>query len=175
MPPVKRSRPPTTSLFPLSLEQLSDPETYKLALTRVGTGDLSGMTRVGTWREAARLCDDDETLSMLVESMNLVADKVQDVDYNLHNLRNIFAAYSKPRLPELAEKYIKPRVPAEIDPKLIINQINWIVVGATIERCYAIVGVVEPMWATRWCQLIVDGYFPCGWEGEFPNGRLIVY
>jgi hypothetical protein len=92
--------------------------------------DLSGMTRVGTWREAARLCDDDETLSMLVESMNLVADKVQDVDYNLHNLRNIFAAYSMPRLPELAEKYIKPRVPAEIDPKVIINQINWIT-----ERC----------------------------------------
>jgi hypothetical protein len=28
--------------------------------------------------------------------------------------------------------------------------------------------------ATRWCELIVDGYFPCGWEGEFPSGRLVV-
>ncbi len=173
--PVNRSRPPTTSLFPYSLEQLSDPETYRDVLTRVGTSELSDTTRVSTWSDAMRICNDEATSRVLVESMNQVGAKVQQVDYNLYNLWNIFANHSKPRLPELADKFIRPRVPAGMDAKIVIDQINWIVIGATIERCYAIVGIVEPMWATRWCQMIVDGYLPCGWEGEFPSGRTIVF
>jgi hypothetical protein len=175
MPPVKRSRPPTTDLFPYSLDELTSVATYTQMLTKVGTGDLPGVTRVATCTDAMKHTNTDKTSEFLVESMKFVGERVQQIDYNLYNLWNIFAAHGKTHLAEINDKYIFPRIPRDIDARDVAGMVNWVIVGATIERCYAIVGVVEPMWATRWCQLIVDGYFPCGWEGEFPNGRLIVY
>ena len=172
---INRSRPPTTHLFPFTLEQLADPATYADVLTRVGTSDIADVAHAATWPEAMAHCEASREDGLMVEAMNEVGRRVQRIDYNLYNLWNIFAMHSKPRLAEIAEQHIMPRLGPDANSRLVIDRINWIIVGATIERCYAIVGVIEPMWATRWCQLVVDGYFPCGWEGEFPRGRLIVF
>lgn len=42
-----------------------------------------------------------------------------------------------------------------------------------ILKCYAN-GYFSPLW-NEIMNIYLDGGFPCGWEGEYPQGQLVVF
>ena len=61
---------------------------------------------------------------------------------------------------------------ADLSPAVEIT-LRWIVTMTLAETEY--VRVTEPGYLSKLSFWIVNGHFPCGWMGEFPNGNLIIY
>lgn len=58
-------------------------------------------------------------------------------------------------------------------PQKFHDVIQWDVVGVCMEAEYA--DVFPPGFYAVLGYWYTKGHFPCGWEGEFPGGRIIVF
>lgn len=57
--------------------------------------------------------------------------------------------------------------------KSLRHSIDWDLMAACMETEYS--AMAEPFFYRRLADVYISGHFPCGWEGEYPRGRLIVY
>jgi hypothetical protein len=57
--------------------------------------------------------------------------------------------------------------------KAFEDAVQWDILHACIEAEYA--DVYPPGFFASQAYWYVKSHFPCGWEGEFPEGKLIVY
>jgi hypothetical protein len=58
-------------------------------------------------------------------------------------------------------------------PAALQDQVEWDIIHICMEADYA--DVVAPGFYARQRHWYIEGHFPCGWEGRFPAGRLIIY
>jgi hypothetical protein len=58
-------------------------------------------------------------------------------------------------------------------PKVFEDTVQWDVLHLCMEAEYA--DVYPPGFFASQAYWYVAGRFPCGWEGKFPAGRLVVY
>ena len=58
-------------------------------------------------------------------------------------------------------------------PEIFNIQVNYDIAGACMEAEYA--DVCPPGFFTRIGHWYVNGHFPCGWWGAFPQGKLVIY
>ena len=54
-----------------------------------------------------------------------------------------------------------------------LSAVQWDILHVCMEAEYA--DVYPPGFYASQAYWYVKGHFPCGWQGEFPNGKLIVY
>lgn len=58
-------------------------------------------------------------------------------------------------------------------PKVFVDCVNWDILSICIEHEYS--SLYPGGYYRQWAHWYLEGHFPCGWEGEFPDGRLIVF
>ena len=58
-------------------------------------------------------------------------------------------------------------------PKVFEDTVQWDILGVCMEAEYA--DIFQPGFYASQAYWYINGHFPCGWEGKFPNGKLIVY
>ena len=58
-------------------------------------------------------------------------------------------------------------------PKVFEDTVQWDILHVCVEAEYA--DTYEPGFYASQAYWYVNGHFPCGWEGQFPAGRLIIY
>jgi len=58
-------------------------------------------------------------------------------------------------------------------PKVFERTVQWDILGVCIEAEYA--DVYPPGYYASQAYWYVKGHFPCGWEGQFPQGQLVIY
>jgi hypothetical protein len=58
-------------------------------------------------------------------------------------------------------------------PKEFVESVKWDLRAACMELEYA--DLVPPRYFAERARWYLAGHFPCGWEGDFPEGCLIVY
>src|SRR5258708_2980670 len=58
-------------------------------------------------------------------------------------------------------------------PDIFKIQVHWDIMGFCMEAEYA--DVCPPGFFTSIGHWYVNGHFPCGWLGAFPQGKLVIY
>ena len=58
-------------------------------------------------------------------------------------------------------------------PKDITDSVKWHILGYLMELEYS--DICQPGFLSRQADWYFKGHFPCGWEGEWPGGRPIIY
>jgi hypothetical protein len=53
------------------------------------------------------------------------------------------------------------------------NMVQWDILHVCMEAEYA--DVYPPGFYASQAYWYVKGHYPCGWQGEFPKGKLIIY
>ncbi len=61
----------------------------------------------------------------------------------------------------------------KLDEEFIAN-VSWDIVNVIMESTYGICSN-RPVFFLELLKVYEAGNFPCGWDGEWPNGKLIVY
>lgn len=98
--------------------------------------------------------------------------------YMVHNLALYRSMYStwdeffgplKPVLEALVDEKTKPVIDAFKLPEKFKHCVAWDISYACVASMLNIAMYDDLI---RW---YLNGHFPCGWRGEFPEGKLIVY
>ena len=58
-------------------------------------------------------------------------------------------------------------------PKVFLDTVDWDILHLCMEAEYA--DVYPPGFFASQAFWYVKGHFPCGWKGEFPKGKLVIY
>ncbi len=55
----------------------------------------------------------------------------------------------------------------------ILQNVEWDILAAIMEHVYS--PYVDPGFYTKLLRIYEMGYFPCGWIGKWPDGKLLIY
>ena len=142
--------------------------------TSVGFKDVDDFVFVESWLHAAASFSGSHWEAVHLEGMNLIRDRVQAVSRDRYNQWNDHVDKIKPSLIEICKRKCAEVMQANGLPEQFWWSVCADLIGVGMESEYS--DVIEPGFFTN---VILDcylkGHFPCGWEGEFPAGRLIVY
>jgi hypothetical protein len=141
--------------------------------SRVGVPDTSLAIVLSSWQEAIACCSSIEWENLQLEASgdNHVAvmrrSKEREAKWN-----DIVNELKKTTIPLVRNK-IEPVVRQHGLPKVFGDSVEWDILGVCLESEYADLGL--PGFYKNLAAWYVKGHFPCGWEGAFPQGMLIVY
>jgi hypothetical protein len=135
-----------------------------------------GVKQVDSWAKAVKSCTNGVWEDVELEANNQLTMWLADHDRkkfekNWNKLVDQHKAESINRLSE--EKWIPFQKEHGLDIS-IVHSARWDVLGALMENSY--------MSSNHRCFFFLEllmvyeaGHFPCGWQGEWPEGALVVY
>jgi hypothetical protein len=142
--------------------------------TSVGQKGISNVIYVKSWLEAVANCVGPVWSDVHLEANNILGGRVLSKSQPRYNQWNEVVAMVKPPVLELTKRKTAAIMAAEKLPKEFWWSVSADIIGAAMECEYA--DIVEPeFFNTIIIPRYLKGHFPCGWEGDFPAGRLIVY
>ena len=155
--------------------QFLDRLTKARLFSKVGTPLDACYTRVSSWSEAMRVYLDDEQDDVSTQSANAIRDQLPWEIYNA--LWNVHADLARETFPPeidrlMQEALLEGRIPQELYEKRNYG-VYWDIVHYVIE-CEFAEFIVPGIYAEK-ADLYLRGFFPCGWDGEYPEGRHIVF
>ncbi|MGC3991541.1 MAG: hypothetical protein QM796_18005 [Chthoniobacteraceae bacterium] len=158
-----------------TLEELTKADWFsRLGQNTVAEGEITvPITIVSSWKDAVKQCENEEWDWLLNECANIFRSrlaKVSPSELNTWNER--IRAIKLVSQPLVNAKIRQLQEFADLSPTVEIT-LRWIVTMTLAEAEY--VQVTEPGYLSKLSFWIVNGHFPCGWKGEFPNGNLIIY
>ena len=151
------------------LEDLSRTDWF----SRVGVVDTAAAKVVNSWPEAIALCSTIDWENFVLDRANdfrvrLRATSVSDYD----RWNEVARPLSKVVVPMVYAKtrdvVLQWRLPQEF-----VQRVGWDVIHMAIESEYS--EICPPGFLAVQGAWYLNGHFPCGWEGRFPNGIPIVY
>lgn len=128
---------------------------------------------VASWDEAIASCKAHGWECCQNEMLNLVRDGPCQKDRARYNQWNDIVRELKVRFMPIVNERCDRVVKANRLPKVFMDCVNWDVLGLLMECEYA--DLTDSRWFHTLGDWFLRGRFPCGWDGEFPRGRLIVY
>ena len=131
------------------------------------------ITILSSWEEAIRHCQDNEWDWLLNESANIYRERLAKVSRPEFNTWNEHIRAVKEVSAPLVKAKLAPLQKEHDFPPEVEQTLRWIVTMTLTEAEY--VQITDPGYLTKLSFWIVNGHFPCGWKGEFPNGNLIIY
>jgi hypothetical protein len=139
----------------------------------VGDAVDAPLKQVTSWQAAARSCEKPDWKTALLESSNDITRGLYINFPDAKHPRNDVVIRIKTFTEPLIAAKTRPFVEADLISKAILGTIDWsilhIVLAAHFGDMY-----LSPIY-TDLADWYVQGHFPCGWEGKYPEGRLIVY
>ncbi|MFO1488055.1 MAG: hypothetical protein U1F65_06225 [Verrucomicrobiota bacterium] len=127
-----------------------------------------------SWLHALASCNGSDWMSVFDAGFEILTAKVQSRSLSRYQEWNVHIGEVRPLLVEL----IKRKAGKIMADHQLPEQFFWSVyaglLGIAMECEYA--DIADPGFFTNEilpCYL--RGHFPCGWEGQFPNGHLVVY
>jgi hypothetical protein len=130
--------------------------------------------RIRSWKEAVALRTSRLQKNIANESANALTEKLCfEFPKRYHGKWNkLVTAVRKIWDPISATKIKK----VMMDNKLniaFVDSVNWDILFSCMELEYA--DLVPPRFFKERLDWYLAGHFPCGWDGVFPDGRLIVF
>jgi hypothetical protein len=139
----------------------------------VGNKDTESAIVLHSWKEAAESCSSPSWRDLLLEASNRYTEKLASLSKGRFNeWNNIVKEVKKLTVPLVAAK--TERVVRENQlPKTFQNIVNWDILHVAMESEYS--DVYPPGFFASQAYWYVKGHFPCGWNGQFPDGKLVIY
>lgn len=139
----------------------------------VGQFDLEHVKILSTWDEAIDVCVRTAWRDITFEAKNLLTERIFKAGRERFNDWNNILKAIEPNVKDLVRRKIG-KVAHDYDlPELFTKCVEWDIRMLLMESEYS--DVCQPGFFSALAFFYVKGHFPCGWEGQHPQGRLIVY
>ena len=137
----------------------------------VGVRDTTKAIVVNSWEEAiASAATLDWENTQLDASNNFTCSLVAVFRPLLDNFWNEYVDMIKPLSVPLVDRKISQET---ADRELLTQCAEWDVLHACMETQY--LDHVPPGFYSKHIEWYLGGHFPCGWSGEFPEGKPIIF
>jgi hypothetical protein len=141
---------------------------------QVGTPvESDSVLTVESWKEASKRCRAREAKYAWGEALNVLSDELRPKDLSRYRLWNEIASEARDKVKSLLMPQIERVSNAQKFGTFFANTVVGDFVGACIELAYA--DLVPPRFFAAITKWYLAGHWPCGWEGEYPEGRLIIF
>jgi len=140
---------------------------------RVGVKDAAAAIVLSSWQEAIEHCSSIEWENLCLEASNQYRMRLLEKSQERYNQWNELVDQLKPVTEALVRRKIEAVVRENNLPKVFEDTVQWDILGVCMEAEYA--DVYPPGYYASQAYWYVKGHFPCGWEGDFPNGKIIIF
>jgi hypothetical protein len=159
-------------MHPRTIETLGRLESASW-FSRVGINEGPGVAVVMSWSQAIQHCDSDEWEDLEQEAMNQYREFIaRHSKERLHLWNGTVDEVNKITRP-LVDRKTAAIIRANSLPKIFKISVNYDITGVCMEAEYA--DMCPPGFFTNINPWYINGHFPCGWWGEFPQGKLVIY
>jgi hypothetical protein len=141
--------------------------------SRVGVPDADAVIVLRSWQQAITCCSSLEWENLRLEASGDNHVHVMDRSMERANKWNGIVDDLKKSLVPFVRRKIESVVREHKLPRVFETIIQWEILGVCIETEYADLGL--PGFYANLASWYVKGHFPCGWQGVFPQGTLIIY
>jgi hypothetical protein len=141
--------------------------------SRVGVKDTKVAIVLSSWQEAIDHCSSPEWEDLCLEATNQYCERIVERSLERWGKWNETVDEVKRFTEPLILQKIMP-VRQEFNlPDVFYFTVRWDILHVCMEAEYA--DVYPPGFYASQAYWYVKGHFPCGWDGEFPKGQLIIY
>ena len=152
-----------------TLKQLEDAQWF----ANVGVHDTERAIVLSSWHDAIESCSSLEWENLCLEAANQYRERLVERSVERFSQWNdVVDSLKSVTMPFVREK-IEHVVREHTLPKVFEDTVQWDILHLCMESEYA--DVYPPGFYASQAYWYVKGHFPCGWSGEFPDGRQIVY
>ena len=152
-----------------TLEQLDNADWFSC----IGVNDTRAVIVLSSWREAIEHCSSVEWENLCLEAVNQYCERVLERSKERFRRWNDIAI----ELKSATEPFVRRKIEAVIRenqlPVVFENMVKWDILHVCMEAEYA--DVYPPGFYASQAYWYTKGHYPCGWKGEFPKGKLIIY
>lgn len=141
--------------------------------SKVGVRDTEAAIVLSSWQEAIAHCSSIEWENLSLEAANSLCERILERSVERFRLWNNVATELKATTVPFVRRKIESVVREQHLPTVFENMVQWDILHVCMEAEYA--DVFPPAYYASQAYWYVKGHFPCGWEGVFPKGKLIIY
>lgn len=152
-----------------TLKALEDAEWF----SAVGREVEGPFVCVPSWGEAFRWCGSAYWDGLLLEAANRYSEKVAGASPERFGTWNSVALEVRKHVLPLVKRKVEPVTLAVNPPAAFERAVRWDMIHVCMEAEFA--DVYPPGFFASQAFWYVEGHFPCGWDGEFPEGKLVLY
>lgn len=156
-----------------TLEKLEKATWFANVGTYAGIEDRGKLILLSSWQDAIEHCSSLEWENLSLEAVNQYCERLVERSKDAFNKWNDIAIELKKTTVPFVQRKIESVVRDNKLPKVFENMVQWDILHVCMEAEYA--DVYQPGYYASQAYWYVKGHFPCGWEGDFPKGKLIVY
>lgn len=139
----------------------------------VGIHDAEQAIVLRSWAEAMASCASASWGDLLLEAGNIYFERLAERAPNIHEKWNPTVERLKiVTVPFVREKIRHVREENKL-PKVFEDTVQWDILHLCLESEFA--DICRPGFYVSQAYWYMKGHFPCGWNGEFPKGKLIIY
>ena len=126
-----------------------------------------------SWKQAIKSAKKIDWQNLKLEWGNILSGTlaVQHTE-RFQNWNNVAIDMKTYLMPIVDEKVAALGLPEDLGRRLH-SSVAWDLLSLLMESEYS--DLVKPYYYAALGVIYFDGHFPCGWEGEYPKGKLVVY
>jgi hypothetical protein len=156
-----------------TLEKLENADWFANVGTYAGVEDRSKFVLLSSWQEAIRHCSSVDWENLCLEAANQYRERLLEKSKVRFNQWNEIVT----QLKAVTEPFVRRKIEAVVRehglPKVFEDTVQWDMLHVCMEAEYA--DVYQPGFYASQAYWYVKGHYACGWEGQFPKGKLIIY
>lgn len=152
-----------------TLEELERAQWFR----KVGQKDTQVAIVLSSWEEAIKSCASDAWQDLLLEAANRYTEKLASISRERFRQWNAIVQKVDATVISLVDRKTAQVIEENQLPKVFKDTVEWDILHLAMEAEYA--DVYEPGFFASQAYWYVQGHFPCGWEGAFPEGQLVIY
>ena len=142
--------------------------------TAVGQQDGGNWCYATSWMEAVAECVSSKWSNCHTELINDLRMDVRSKAMDRYQTWNSVVTNIRPIVSNLVERKALTQFRVIGLPEKIAPHLTGILLTVVLSYEYSNISLIREL-PERIAAAVLAGHFPCGWEGEFPDGRLIVY
>jgi hypothetical protein len=152
-----------------TLEELEKADWFSCA----GVHDTTTVKVLVSWKQAIKSCGSAGWEDLCLEAANQYRERLLERSKKRFNQWNKIVNQVK----NITTLFVKHKIDTIVRdhgfPSVFEATVQWDILHVCMEAEYA--DVYPPGFYASQAYWYVKGHFPCGWEGRFPDGRLVIY
>lgn len=139
----------------------------------VGQQDMQHAVYVRSWDDAVEHCSSEEWENLTLEAANQLRERIVEIDKRRLNQWNEILEVVKPFAYAITDEKAGPIFKQKQLPKVFLDTVKWDILHLCMEAEYA--DIVKPAFFSSLAFYYLEGHFPCGFSGNFPDGKFVIY
>jgi hypothetical protein len=139
----------------------------------LGVRDTDAAEVLSSWSEAIKSCSSADWEDLCLESANQYRARLAEKAPEQLEKWNDIVDVIKPIVQSLAREKTNLVMEENHLPKVFLDAVNWDILHLCMEAEYA--DAYPPGFFASQAFWYTKGHFPCGWMGEYPRGKLVIY